>query len=59
MVLQALQLQTPMVMAAIIAAQISMTLNDFDRCFLIVLLVFEYYGTKFIFVVSAYKYAAA
>jgi hypothetical protein len=59
MVLQALQLQTPMVTAPKMRAQISMTLNDFDTCFLIVLLVFEYYGTKFIFVVSAYKYAAA
>ena len=59
MVLQALQLQTPMVTAASTVTKISTRLNDFDRCFLIVLLVFEYYGTKFIFVVSAYKYAAA
>ena len=59
MVLQALQLQTPMVTAPIMRAQISTRLNDFDRCFLIVLLVFEYYGTKFLLNVSAYKDAAA
>ncbi len=59
MVLQALQLQTPMVTAPIMRAKISTRLNDFDRCFLIVLHVFEYYSTKFLLVVSAYKYAAA
>ncbi len=54
MVLQALQLQTPTAKAL----STSVRINNFDTCFLIVLLVFEYYGTKFIFVVSAYKDAA-
>ena len=48
-----------MVTAPIMRAQISTRLNDFDRCFLIVLYVFEYYGTKFLLNVSAYKDAAA
>ncbi len=54
MVLHALQLQTPTAKALSTSARI----NNFDRCFLIVLLVFEYYGTKFLLNVSAYKYAA-
>ena len=55
MVLQALQLQTPTAKALSTSARI----NNFDRCFFIVLYVFEYYGTKFLLNVSAYKDAAA
>jgi hypothetical protein len=54
MVLHALQLQTPTAKAL----STSVRINNFDRCFLIVLLVFEYYGTKFLLHVSAYKDAA-
>ena len=54
MVLHALQLQTPTAQAL---STVTMT-NNFNRCFFIVLLVFEYYGTKLLFNVSVYKYAA-
>ena len=54
MVLQALQLQTPTAQAL---STVTMT-NNFNRCFFIFLLVFENYGTKLFFIVSAYKDAA-